>query len=74
MQSVRVKYQKAKAYLLFTIMSILHLSSHTTKITGLCYIYGQHFESMLVGNLWVTETEEESNGRFFARDKDNKTQ
>lgn len=40
-------------------MSILHLSSHTATITGICYIYiyGQHFGSMLVGNLWVTEIE-----------------
>lgn len=59
MQSVRVKCQKAKAYSLITTMSTLHLSSHTTKITGICYIYWEHFESMLVGNLWVAETEEE---------------
>lgn len=35
-------------------MSTLHLSSHITKVTVMCY--GQHFKSMLMGNHLVAET------------------
>lgn len=35
-------------------MSTLHLSSHITKVTVMCY--GQYFESMLLGNQLVAET------------------
>lgn len=29
------------------------------------FLYGQHFESMLVGSLWVEDTEEEADEAGF---------
>lgn len=60
----KVKYQKAKG--LFVIHHNVYSApefTHTIKFTGICYaVYGQHFESMQVGNF----DEEESDAKFSA--------